>query len=58
MTFQLVVEPEADADIAGAYKYYESKQTGLGAQFMACVEEAFDVIRANPHLFATTYRMV
>jgi hypothetical protein len=35
MTFQLVVEPEADADVAEAYKYYESKQVGLGAHFMA-----------------------
>jgi plasmid stabilization system protein ParE len=58
MTFQLVVEPAAHADADEAYKYYESKQHGLGAQFMARVEEVFDQIRDNPQLFATSYRMV
>jgi toxin ParE1/3/4 len=57
MTFQLVVEPEAEVDVAEAYEYYESKRSGLGGQFMTSVEEAFEQIRIDPYLFATTYRV-
>ena len=41
MTFRLSIRKDAEADIAEAYEYYESCQTGLGQDFMLCVDESF-----------------
>ena len=58
MLFPLVIEPEAEDDLANAYHWYEDQCPGLGGEFLECVEEIFDRIRRTPEVHALTYRDV
>ncbi len=48
MSAKLVLRPEAEAELAAAYAWYESRLLGLGDAFLACVEGAFEQARAAP----------
>lgn len=48
MSFNVVIEPRALADIQDAIDYYESKRAGLGEYFYKVVDEHLDTISANP----------
>jgi plasmid stabilization system protein ParE len=54
----LIVEPEAEADLLDAYLWYEKQRVGLGEEFFAYAEAAFDRITATPEQFAKTYKDV
>ena len=41
---RLLVEPEAELDIAEAYDWYEHHQVGLGERFLSAVRESLDRI--------------
>jgi plasmid stabilization system protein ParE len=58
MPFPLVVEPEAEEDLADAYDWYEGQRPGLGREFIECVQEVFDCIRRTPEVHAVAYRGV
>lgn len=38
MAKRLIIEPEAEADIADAYRWYEERRSGLGDDFVLCIE--------------------
>ena len=46
--YRLVAEPRADFDVAAAYRWYESEQTGLGREFLEELRNAYDRIAAEP----------
>ena len=52
MTRAVRIRAEAEAELAGAAAWYESKRVGLGADFVAVVEEAFERISRNPEHYA------
>ena len=52
------VEPEAEADLAEAYRWYENQRSGLGGEFIACVDAAFNRICKTPDLHAAVYKNV
>jgi plasmid stabilization system protein ParE len=58
MTYRLVIQPEAEADLDEAYLWYEHQQGGLGRDFLECVEAVFDRIVATPEMHAVAYRSV
>lgn len=58
MTMNFSVRKEAEADISEAYEYYESCQTGLGVDFISCVEESFTNIKKNPKQVRAVYENV
>ena len=58
MVYPLIVNPEAESDLAVASLYYEQQRTGLGREFLDCVDEVFAKLQANPWLFAETYKSV
>ncbi len=39
MTYPLTIQPEAEADLAAAFCWYEEQRSGLGLEFLDCVEE-------------------
>jgi len=43
--------PDVEADIKGAYWWYEEKDFGLGDEFLRCLEQAFSRISNNPEHF-------
>lgn len=48
MTAHVRIVPEAEAELAAAALWYESKCAGLGADFVAAVDAALEQIAANP----------
>ena len=44
----ITLHPDADAEITEAAQYYESREPGLGSDWLAEVERAFDQILTNP----------
>ncbi|WPO77317.1 type II toxin-antitoxin system RelE/ParE family toxin [Flavobacterium sp. KACC 22761] len=48
MSFEVVIEPRALADIQDAIDYYESKQVGLGDCFYQVVDDHLNTLSINP----------
>lgn len=48
MDYELVIRPEARADLLDAFYWYQSQRQGLGFDFKLCVDEAMAVIRRTP----------
>lgn len=48
----LKIRPEAEADIAAAYDWYEAEYPGLGAHFFSALNDAFDLIINSPLHYA------
>jgi hypothetical protein len=56
MSWPLIVNPEAEADLAEAKAYYDGRRDGLGDEFLACVEDVFDRLRQTPTMHAKCFR--
>ena len=48
MAYELFVRPEAEADLADTYTFYQECRPGLGNDFMLCAEEAVERVLKNP----------
>ena len=51
MTFGLRIRPEAESELAAAAQRYESKRAGLGAEFLAAIDEALERTQDSPSSF-------
>lgn len=56
MSWKVVVRPEVENDIAEACVWYDSKEAGLGASFVAEVLHVFDELSINPFLNSRRHR--
>ena len=54
----LIVRPEAEADLNGAYQWYEDRVRGLGAEFLQCVDTVMTLIEKNPQLYPVVHKGV
>jgi plasmid stabilization system protein ParE len=43
--------PEASLDVAESYGWYESREPGLGEEFLRCVEACVLLIQRHPEMF-------
>jgi plasmid stabilization system protein ParE len=50
MTVKLVIAPEAYQDLDEAYSWYEVHRSGLGEEFLGCVDAALQAICRMPEL--------
>jgi len=55
MPAELILHPEIETDVAEAYSWYEARRTGLGEEFISCVEACIESIRRTPQLHATVH---
>ncbi len=51
MIERVIYTSEADDDIAKSYDWYESREPGLGEDFLRCIEACLLTIQRHPHLF-------
>ena len=56
MSRELIFRPEAEADALEAYRWYNAQLPGLGEEFLAEIDSALEIIRANPELPQKLYR--
>jgi plasmid stabilization system protein ParE len=52
---QLILLPESVRDLTEAYRWYEERRTGLGAEFLRNVEACFDSMRRHPEMYAVAH---
>jgi len=53
VAYKLSIRKEAEADIAEAYRYYESCRENLGDEFISCIGETISRIHNYPKQFRT-----
>ena len=58
MTRGLIIRPEAEADIAQAFKWYEAQVPGLGSQFLFVLDAGFNSILRNHLIYPEVYKTV
>jgi len=45
---ELIVRPEAEAELGEAFDWYESRVNGLGAEFLLAIDATLASIARNP----------
>jgi plasmid stabilization system protein ParE len=50
MAAKLIIAPEAALDIEEAYSWYERQRTGLGEEFLNCVDACMSAICRTPEI--------
>lgn len=58
MTLRFIVRPSAEADIAEAALWYESRSIGLGAEFLRAVDVCLAEIRRSPDRFPQVHKTI
>ena len=54
----MIIRPEAEAEIAEAYDWYEARSPGLGADFLLSIEAALQAAARNPRRFPVLHKGV
>ncbi|MCH8044498.1 MAG: type II toxin-antitoxin system RelE/ParE family toxin [Planctomycetes bacterium] len=55
MAADLIIAPEAEFDISDAYGWYEELQSGLGEEFLSCIDACIQRIRRTPEMHAKVH---
>ncbi len=50
MSLPIILRAEAEAEFDEAFDFYDGRQVGLGTEFVAEVQKAFDRLAANPRM--------
>ncbi len=58
MSRRLVVRPEAEAEMADAFDWYEERAPGLGSEFLRCVDAVFSAIMRAPQQYPRVHKIV
>jgi len=58
MTYEILLRPEAEADIGESYRWYESQVAGLGEEFLRAVDASISLIQRNPFAYTPIHRDV
>jgi plasmid stabilization system protein ParE len=58
MSRGLILEPEAEAEIAEAATWYEARNPGRGPQFLRSVESLLGAVLRNPYQYQAVFRDV
>ena len=56
MNYALVFRVEVHKELNEAYIWYESQQSGLGDEFLGCIEEMLNQICLMPESYPVIYR--
>lgn len=56
MSPRLIVRPEAEAEMAEAFDWYEDRVPGLGSEFLLCVDAVFSAIQRTPQQYPRVHK--
>jgi plasmid stabilization system protein ParE len=54
----LIIQPDAESDLAEAYAWYELQRPGLGDDFLLRIESSLESLRVNPEMYPQIYQEV
>ncbi len=52
VTRQIIVRPEAEAEVQQAFDWYEEQSKGLGLEFLRAIEACLSGVTRNPFAYA------
>ena len=55
---RLIIRPEAEAEMTEAFDWYEDRSSGLGSEFLLCLDAVFNSILRTPQQFPQVHRIV
>ncbi|NOY42387.1 MAG: type II toxin-antitoxin system RelE/ParE family toxin [Planctomycetes bacterium] len=55
MAANFILAPEVELDISEAYCWYEERRSGLGEEFLSCVDACIQEISRTPEMHATIH---
>jgi hypothetical protein len=55
MKYALIIRPEAEQDMQGAFGWYEDRVSGLGREFLRCVDASIAQINRAPQTHPVLY---
>jgi toxin ParE1/3/4 len=55
MAVELIIAPEVEQDLAEAYAWYEARRTGLGEEFLSCVDAGIAAVCRMPEMYAAIH---
>ena len=58
MRHELILRPEAEAELAEAFEWYESRVPGLGLEFIRSVDSLLNSISRNPLSYPVVYKTI
>jgi plasmid stabilization system protein ParE len=58
MNNRIIIRPEAESDISDAYSWYEGRLSGLGSEFIDCIDDAINSILLNPESYAVALKNI
>lgn len=58
MNYELLLRPEAEADIGEAYRWYEAQTDGLGEEFLRAVDACFATVQRTPMAYTPVHKNV
>ncbi|MDO9548457.1 MAG: type II toxin-antitoxin system RelE/ParE family toxin [Candidatus Marinimicrobia bacterium] len=56
MKYTVIVRPEAEEDLKGAFSWYEDTRVGLGNDFLLQVDAGLNFIKRNPEIHPIEYK--
>jgi len=54
----VIISPEAEADLADAYQWYEQRVEGLGDEFLLCVEACIRSVARSPKIYQKVHKNI
>ncbi len=58
MIHQIIVRPEAEAEMIDAFDWYEDQVPGLGSDFLLCLDAVFSTIARLPQQYPRVHKVV
>src|SRR5437870_8743879 len=58
MIARVIFRPAAEADLKQAYEWYEERATGLGAEFIRCVDSCVQLVRRHPEIYPMAHKQI
>ena len=58
MTLRVIFKPAAETEMEQAHAWYEQLQTGLGDEFLRCVDACIASLQRNPELYPVVHKHV
>lgn len=58
MSHELIIRPEAEAELAETFNWYEARIPGLGSEFLLAVDALLNSIVRNPQQYPIVHKTI
>jgi len=55
---RVIVRPAAEAELQEAHAWYEERESGLGVEFVRCINDCVQSIRRHPEMYPPVHKEI